>query len=281
MTNVPSFGGQWTSEKLEILRRYLDAYTTVMKDQSFTLIYVDGFAGAGAYVEAAQEYEEFQELREGSARIALSIDERPFDRLLFVEQDRKRVEDLRLLAGEHPGRLVDVVQGDANEEVQRFCREMDRFDRAVVFLDPFATQVSWETVEAIADTRKIDCWILFPLMAVTRLMPTDEEPSGLWADRLDRVFGGREFWQGTYRDPLQPSLFGEARPRERETGSRQIANIYRNRLASAFHRVAPTRRTFRNSRNVEIFDLFFAVGNRSPRAARIAIDIADHILKNW
>ena len=75
MTSFPSFGGDWTQEKLEILRRYLDAYTTALKRRRFTLTYVDGFAGAGAYVEASQEYEEFQEIHDGSARIALGIDD--------------------------------------------------------------------------------------------------------------------------------------------------------------------------------------------------------------
>lgn len=279
MTNIPSFGGQWTHEKLEILRRYLDRYTTVMKEQPFTLTYVDGFAGAGAYVEASQEYDEFQEIHAGSARIALGIDDRPFDRLLFIEKDSNRVRDLRLLKDERPDQSIDVVQGDANEGVQEFCKEMGPFDRAVVFLDPFATEVSWDTVAAIADTQKIDCWILFPLMAITRLMPTGEEPSETWANRLDGVFGGREFWQGTYEDSPQRSLFGEEPQRRRQRGSNQIADAYRGRLVSVFRQVAPTRRTFRNSRNVEIFDLFFAVGN--PRGAPIAINIADHLLKHW
>ena len=42
-----SFGGPWTQEKLEILRRYLNAYTDVLKKQPFKLTYVDAFAGAG------------------------------------------------------------------------------------------------------------------------------------------------------------------------------------------------------------------------------------------
>ena len=46
MTSVPSFGGQWTQEKLQILRQYLDAYTTAMNQNTFRLTYVDGFAGS-------------------------------------------------------------------------------------------------------------------------------------------------------------------------------------------------------------------------------------------
>ena len=40
----PSFGGAWTRQKLEILRRYLDTYTTALKEQPFGLIYVGAFA---------------------------------------------------------------------------------------------------------------------------------------------------------------------------------------------------------------------------------------------
>ena len=279
MANAPSFGGRWTREKLEILRRYLDAYTTALKNQGFTLTYVDGFAGAGVYAEASRDYQDFQELREGSARLALRIDNRPFNRLLFIEKDGDRARELRRLEEEFPGRTIEVVQGDANVEVQKFCRGMRNGDRAVVFLDPFATEVSWETVKAIAATKKIDCWILFPLMAVTRMMPTDEEPSEALKFQLDRIFGGREFWEGNYQDSSQLSFLDEDPQRERMRGTKQIADTYRRRLTSVFHQVAPVRRTFKNSRNVEIFELFFAVGN--PRGAPIAINIARDILQNW
>ena len=52
---VPRFGGRWTEQRLEILGRYLDAYTTALKNQRFTLYYVDGFAGAGSYAEAVED----------------------------------------------------------------------------------------------------------------------------------------------------------------------------------------------------------------------------------
>ena len=36
-----SFGGQWTIDKLNILKSYLDAYTTALKNQPFKIMYVD------------------------------------------------------------------------------------------------------------------------------------------------------------------------------------------------------------------------------------------------
>ena len=277
--STPQFGGPWTEQKLEILRRYLDAYTTALKDQSFRLTYVDAFAGAGLYAIAKDDYEEFDELRSGSARIALEIDDRPFDRLVFIEKETSSAEALFKLRSEYPGRQIEIIQGDANHKVPRFCLDMEDFDRAVVFLDPYATEVSWSTVETIAASKKIDCWILFPLMAVTRMMPTDKEPNETWARRLDHIFGDHQHWQQSYRDSPQLPFFENDQRRQRTEGSQQIADLYRGRLETVFSRVAPTRRVLRNSKNAPLFELFFAASN--PRGASPAIRIADHLLKHW
>ena len=155
----PRFGGPWTERKLQILQAYLDSYTTALKNQPFALTYVDGFAGAGSYRESGADYDEFDEFRQGSTRIALAIDDKPFDRFVFIEKEVGAAEALLTLASEFQGRQIEVVQGDANIEVPQFCHNMSDFDRAVVFLDPYATEVSWETVKAIAESGKIDCWI--------------------------------------------------------------------------------------------------------------------------
>ena len=276
--NPSHFGGPWTEEKLGILRAYLDDYTTALKNQPFTLIYVDGFAGAGSYWELDYYSEYYLEFREGSPVIALEIDDKPFDRLIFIDKDAVATEALLNLKSEYTCRHIEVLQGDANVKVPEFCRSMGNFDRAVAFLDPFATQLSWSTVQAMADTKKIDCWILFPLMAISRMMPTDREPDEATANQLDRIFGGRQYWQQSYRDSPQMSLFDTEPRRERGSGQ-DIADRYRERLRTAFYRVAPTRRTLTNSKSVPLFDLFFAASN--PRGAPIAIDIADHILNHW
>ena len=134
---------------------------------------------------------------------------------------------------------------------------MGNLDRAVVFLDPWATEASWTTVEAIANTKKIDCWILFPLMAVTRMMPVDREPRETWANHLDRIFGGRKYWLESYEDSPQLSLLDNDPRRERAPGSEQIADRYKERLRAVFHRVAEKSLTLKNSRNSPLFELFF------------------------
>ena len=278
-----SFGGQWTQEKLDILHRYLEAYTTALKDQPFRLIYVDAFAGEGYYEPKSagfdEDYSEFRELVKGSAAIALDVDDKPFDEPIFVESDQDRIRSLEKMAGEYPMREIKIIQGDANIEIPIFCENMKTSDRAVVFLDPFGPEVSWGTVATLAETEKIDCWILFPLNRVVRDMPVTAEPPVDRAEELDRVFGGRSYWQQTYQPSLQLSMLDEAPSLERPRGTEEIVNLYRERLESVFPRVAPTPRTLRNSRNAPLFELFFAVSN--PAGAPIAVRIADHILSNW
>ena len=277
-----SFGGPWTREKLDILGSYLEAYTTALKSQGFTLVYFDAFAGEGLWSPGAgytdDDYGDFRELHRGSPLIALEIRDRAFDKLVFVEKDAARSDSLRKLVGDHSGRNIEVINDDANKVIPRFCDTLGAFDRAVVFLDPFATEVPWDTVAKIAQTEKIDCWILFPRGAIARMMPRNGPPPPALESRLDAIFGGREHWQGLYRPSPQMTLFEADRKQERPS-SEAIADRYRERLESAFARVAPTRRTLTNSRNSPMFELFFAASN--TRGAATAIRIADHILENW
>ena len=281
-----SFGGPWTQQKLRILSLYLDAYTTALKNQPFRLIYVDAFAGEGSWRPGSAyttDYDDFRELHKGSPRIALGITEKPFDRLIFIEKDSQRFELLRKLHEEFPRRDIEVLNEDAEIALPAFCQDLRIDERAVVFLDPFATEVSWAMVEGIARTQKIDCWILFPLSAIARMMPRKNEPSAELSNQLDRIFGGREHWQDFYSSSPQPrlplQLFEDELKQIRSSDSSQIAQRYRDRLESTFEKVAPSGREFKNSKNSPIFQLFFAASN--PNGAKIAVNIAKSIIDNW
>ena len=278
-----SFGGSWTEEKLKILRDYLNTYTTVLKNKPFRLIYFDAFAGGGLWSPKSgyteDDYGEAQELHNGSPLIALGVNNKPFDKLVFVEKDYSRSKSLEELSEKYAYRDIEIINEDANTVLPQFCSSLGSFDRAVVFLDPYATQVSWETVEAIAQTKRIDCWILFPRMAIARMMPTDTEPSSELQKQLDRIFGGREHWKTLYRPSIQMSFLEDEPRQERAQGSENIALCYLKRLESVFTRTASVRRTFRNSKDSPIFELFFAAGD--PKGAPTAVKIAEHILRNW
>lgn len=283
MTVSPTdFGGPWTRDKLDILKSYLDRYTTVLKNQSFLLTYVDAFAGSGFWMPrsagALEDPTDFRAMWKGSAATALDINNKPFDRLVFIEKDDDRYSSLKKLARRHTGRQIEIVKEDANKAIPDLCCTFRDYDRAVVFLDPFATQVSWSTVETLADTKIVDCWILFPLGAILRMMPSKRDPDPELASHLDRVFGGRKHWKCLYQNAPQLELFGQQN-RERISGGEPVIELYRERLNSVFEKVAPTPRVLCNRNNTPMFALYFAASNKE--GASIAVRIADHLLTKW
>ena len=279
---IESYGGPWTSQKLKILRSYLDAYTTVLKNQPFQLIYIDAFAGPGWRKDKliyTNEYDDFRKLHKGSPRIAIETNNRLFDKLIFIEKDPDKIKELNKLKLTFNNRNIEIIQGDANSEITKICEGFRAKDRAVVFLDPFATEVDWNTVKCIAKTQRVDCWILFPLMAITRMMSKDRQHSPAIDSQLDRIFGGKE-WEALYKDSPQMSLLYD-QPEQERAHYDKIADLYREGLKKIFAKVAPTKRAFCNSTGFKMFELFFAVSNPSPKASGKAIEIADHILKRW
>ena len=140
------WGGNWTEQKLKILESYLDFYTTALKNKRFHLLYIDAFAGKGeiSYNRSSHKGADARKLIEGSARRAINIDDKPFDKLIFVEKDEPSVRKLIDLKKENKDRDILVHRKEANaylrDELQRFNW---RKWRGVLFLDPFATSL-WQ-----------------------------------------------------------------------------------------------------------------------------------------
>ena len=201
------FGGNWTERKLEILYKYLGAYTRALKNQPFRLLYIDAFAGTG-YREILEEISdqlEFvgldpdaQEFLDGSARTSLQVDP-PFDKYLFIEERHENYDQLCRLADEFSelSDRIECKKGDCNIIIKDFCDTFKKRSwRAVLFLDPFGMNVKWDTMEIVAGTESIDAWVLFPLgSAVNRLLMRDgEKIPDSWSSRLDDMFGTHKWF---------------------------------------------------------------------------------------
>jgi three-Cys-motif partner protein len=290
MREEHSFGGKWTDDKVDRLRRYLQAYVKVLEGKGLTTLYWDAFAGTGYRTTRKPgrkadpshpllpglETDEAEELRKGSARVALEV-EPSFDRYLFVERSSRRCAALEGLCRDFPhvADRIEIVTGDANEVLQDRCPKMRPKERAVVFVDPYGMQVEWRTIEAIAATRKIDLWILFPLYTgIMRMLTRDEPPPPEWAETLTR-FLGTDGWRNAFYARKQ-TLFPEMEIDELTADFQQVGQFFIKRLETVFTRVAPSTRVFRNSTNCPLYMLCFAAGNE--RGADIAVRIADHIL---
>lgn len=271
-----TYGGSWTEKKLEILERYIDAYTTALKNKPFQLIYIDAFAGTG-YVETQDE--DAKDFIHGSAARAVGITDKAFDELIFIEKDPNRCCELESLRQAHLDRDIQIENLDANEYFNNLHQDWD-YRRGVLFLDPFATQVEWSTIETIANFNALDTWILFPTYAVARILPTSRKPDDIssgWADRLTEVYGNGD-WRNLYQPSLQGNLFGEVE-HVRDRGIDGLISIYKKNLESLFgNRFLKESATLKNSKNSALFEFLFCVGN--PRGIAPAKRIAKHILEH-
>lgn len=279
--NMDQFGGTWTQTKLDILKRYLDAYTTALKNQHFDLLYIDAFAGSGSLELKMQgsDRTDWHSFRDGSAKIAMDIADKPFDELIFIEQDKGKCDRLQSLKRSRPNRKITIENTDANAYLQNLEENCQKW-RGVLFLDPFGTQVDWATLEKIAGHKALDTWILFPTSAVARMLPTSNIPDEInsqWADRLTRVYGN-ESWRDLYRRSSQTELFNE-RNIERPPGVTNLINIYKDRLRGLFKsRLLEQSATLRNSRRSPLYEFIFCVGSDSDKAIGAAKRIAKHLL---
>ena len=220
-----------------------------------------------------------QALLDGSARLALKTAPR-FDRYVFIERSPERCAQLELLKQEFPDLAKDIQirRGDANSEIRELCSKDWSSHRAVLFLDPYGMQVDWTTVEAIARTKAIDLWLLFPLgIGVNRLLTKSGDIPDSWRRRLNLLLGTEEWYEEFYRSESTPMLFGGAAERVVKASTETIGRYFNNRLKSIFAAVADEPKVLRNSANSPLYLLCFAAGN--PRGAPIALRIANHLLK--
>jgi len=296
-----TFGGDWTSDKLERVRRYLVEYTKIFninkRARHFITTYVDAFAGTGYRLPSApskvpkplaQSDPMFGELGEaenqaflkGSARIALEV-EPSFHKYIFIEQDRDRAAELTKLSAEFrlKSSRISIEVADANRFLMDWCKRTDwKQNRAVVFLDPYGLQVEWELLQEIARTKAIDLWLLFPLgMAVNRLLTKSEPPPDEWAQALTRTFGTDTWRQAFYPSTRRLTLFGEEDVQTRQANFEVIGKFFVERLKTIFTAVAERPLPLLNSKNVPLYLLCFAAGNQ--QGAGPAIRIAKYILE--
>ncbi|GMR03664.1 MAG: three-Cys-motif partner protein TcmP [Gammaproteobacteria bacterium] len=284
------FGGDWTTKKLERLRKYLAAYVKIMSKQHFTFAYIDAFAGTGYRTLKTPENtgellfpelaaQDSQRFLDGSARIALQV-EPHFDKYIFIEKDDNKIVELEKIKDEFPTvrDRIDIVNEEANKYIIGLCARNWEKHRAVMFLDPFGMQVTWPTIKAVGDTQAIDLWLLFPLgIAVNRLLKRDGNIDENWKQKLDDIFGESSWYDAFYQTISTRDLFGEVSQIQKTGNFESIGSYFVNRLKTVFVDVAKNPLPLCNSKNIPLFLLCFACAN--PKGAKTAIKIAQDILK--
>ena len=191
-----SDGWDWWSEiKLQILRDYLQGFTTAVRGQSAEAIFLDLFAGS---FENRRRHEggSFS----GSSRIALETLPQ-FTRLAFFELDdpaAKLEQDIRQARpGDDRWR---VFPGDCNATLPDALAWLEpwRWAPTFAFLDPRGLQVRWKTIELLAKWRadrktKVELWMLFPETAPARVLGLRGDRGKRSVERMDALFGRRSW----------------------------------------------------------------------------------------
>ncbi|MFC3071514.1 three-Cys-motif partner protein TcmP [Shinella pollutisoli] len=292
MIDNHEFGGQHTEIKLELVEKYLKAWATALRPKFNSLWYIDAFAGTGARTvrTEARDGDLFEapvpervESRRGSAKIALDIVP-PFDRLIFMEQKAAHCAALEALKAAHPDRDIRILNGDANVLIPA---TIDRVNwtsrRAILFLDPYGMEVAWATLEAIARTRAIDVWFLFPLSGLYRQAARSISDVDATKRRALTTMLGTNEWETELYSPVPPAvdLLGALEPsaeRQRNADVAGLEQYVKRRLETIFPLVADPF-PLPPQRKPQRFSLFFAASNPSEKAIALARRFAGHILK--
>ena len=127
-------------------------------------------------------------------------------------------------------------------------------------------------MQALADTRKVDVIINFPLaMAINRLITkTAADIPDNWRTLLDDCFGTHEWYDLAYKKV--DDLFGLEEVHKHQQTAERLLALYRGRLKDAFgYTVHPS--LVKNTKGMPLYYLLWASSN--PRGA----PIAEHIMK--
>jgi three-Cys-motif partner protein len=260
--------GYWSEVKLDIIKKYAGAYSTIMNAQSAiqSHIYIDAFAGAGVHIS-----EQTKEYVLGSPLNALLV-EPAFKEFHFIDLDGGRAESLRQLCTEFSD--VWIYEGDCNkllvEEIFPRAKFSD-YHRALCLLDPYGLHLDWKVLQTAGQMKSIEIFLNFPVMDMNMnvLWRNRQKVSAAQKARMD-AFWGDDTWSSAAYKSTQ-GLFNDI---EEKSTNRDIAKAFQIRLNDvAGFAYVPDPIPMRNSTGSVVYYLFFASANKT--GAKIVQDIFD------
>lgn len=249
--------GFWSEIKLEIVRDYASAYSTILaaqKNPSFHHVYIDAFAGAGVHKSKTTD-----DYIPGSPTNALLVKPR-FKEYFFIDIDSRKISALEKIAGKQED--VHVLHGDCNDLLLESVFPLLRYEdhkRGLCLLDPKGLHLDWKVIKTAAELRTIEIFINFPILDMNRNAlwrnPDNVPEQGL--QRMTRFWGDDSWKEIAYR--MEPTLFGEEKVKVEND---EIAEAFRLRLIEvAGFASAPKPVLMKNSTRGDLYYLFFASHN--------------------
>ena len=243
----------WSEVKLNIVREYAQAYSTILsaqKESSLNHIYVDAFAGAGVNISKSTG-----EFVSGSPLNALLV-KPPFREYHFIDLDSAKADSLRALTA---GRSdVFIYEGDCNTLLLQkvFPRaEYKSYRRALCLLDPYGLHLNWKVILTAGQMKSIEIFLNFPMVDMNRnvLWHNPEKVNPLQKERMNAFWGDDSWYKSAY-DTTQ-NLFGL----EEKNPNISVVKPFQKRLKTvAGFKYVPEPMPMRNSKNAVVYYLFFA-----------------------
>jgi three-Cys-motif partner protein len=246
--------GYWSEVKLDIIREYASAYSSILSAQEqppLYHVYIDAFAGASVHISKTGGH-----AIPGSPVNAVNT-EPPFREYHLIDLDGNKVEHLRGLLGDRPG--LHLYHGDCNDVLLQEVFPKVRFKdyrRGLCVLDPYGLHLNWAVLQRAGEMRSIELFLNFPIMDMNRNVFW-RHPEKVGADDIARMnaFWGDDSWRHVAYI-TQMSLF---EPFEEKAGNKAIANAFRKRLKEvAGFKSVPEPVPMRNSKGATVYYLFFA-----------------------
>jgi three-Cys-motif partner protein len=279
--------GDWSVDKLDILKAYAEQYSTILKNQvsrsgsvrTFHVGYIDGFAGAGEHV-----HKDTGQIVAGSPRNALDLEHR-FDEYHFIDIDPVRVAQLKTMCAGHAN--AHVHQGDCNQLLLNDLFPKFKFAdyrRALCFLDPYGMHLQWNVLAVAGQMKSIEIFLNFPVMDINR-NAKKKNIADIDPDHRARMtaFWGDESWHAAMYAPSSQGNFhgtlsglDDNSPELEKNDNEALVAAFRKRLkeVGGFEFV-PEPVPMKNSQNAVVYYLFFASNNKTGGK------IASHIFKGY
>jgi len=243
--------GSWTELKLDYIRRYLNAYSNILKSGNYQEYYfIDGFASYGicrCRISKKTIY--------GSPLIALSV-KPPFTKYFFIELEEEKIIKLKEIAKKHfPKANIVLIIGDCNIKIDSVLEQIGEYTPFITLFDPQAGDLYLRTIQKISQKKKAEVLINFPFgMAIRRYMPltTGKTINKYMQIKLTEIFGNND-WQQIYlerkKGVLSPTI-----------ALKKYLDLYlHNLLKSGFKYYAV--KNIKNSKGNHIYYLIFVTNH--------------------
>ena len=264
--------GYWSEIKLDIIKEYAAAYSTILAAQTrprLQHIYVDGFAGGGLHKRKSSD-----DFVLGSPTNALVV-RPPFREYHFIDLNEQKVAALEALGRERDD--VHVYHGDSNQVLLEKVLPRARYEdyrRALCILDPYGLHLNWKVIAEAGRMRSVDVFLNFPVADINRnvLWRNRSGVSSKQQERMNAYWGDESWREIAYKPAAQQPLWGPTA--EEKATNEEVAQAFRLRLkkVAGFAHV-PEPMAMRNSQNAIVYYLFFA--SQKPVAEGIVRAIFD------